>query len=68
MIVLIIWLIGYIFSYFLWRYGARKYDGIYTKGDRTKSLFTSVFSWIKVLLVIIMIIIASSDDKEEAKW
>jgi len=68
MIVFIIWLTGYILSYFLWRYGTRKYDGSYTKGDRVKSLCTSLFSWFKVIITIIMIIIASSDNKEEAKW
>jgi heme/copper-type cytochrome/quinol oxidase subunit 2 len=64
----VIWLIGYFASYFIWRYGCRKLDGSYTKGDRVKNIFRSLLSWIIVVICTILILIESTDYDEQAKW
>lgn len=69
MIVLGIYLLGYIFGYVLFKYNHRRDYGEWTKGSRKIALFSSIFSWFTVIIQIIEFALSSTgEDNKPAKW
>lgn len=68
----IIYLLGFVASYFMCRRNFRVLDGRYTVGNRITSFVISAFSWIGFLFAIMSAIIEhisdKIDQKKSAKW
>lgn len=69
----VIYFIGAVLSYVLYRYDIKKTFGSFTVADRTLSLVCSLFSWILVILALAMIFRRflgnlDIDWDKESKW
>lgn len=67
MLILILYVIGCVVSYFI----GRKYFGFpenWTIGDRTFVMLRSLFSWITAFAFIYLLIEGRYNDNRKAKW
>lgn len=61
----IVYLVGYILSYLVFRYNERN---CWTIGLRTEALFFSFFSWLIVFISLILYILEAYKSKRPATW
>lgn len=69
MIVLLIYIVGCVLGYFVFKYKSKKESGEWLRGDRKIGLFFSIFSWFTVAASLIELAIRQSEnDDKPAKW
>lgn len=67
-LIIVIYLLGYVCSYQYWKFNVQEDLGKWTKGDRSVALVVSIGSWCIVPAMIIVHGIRSADNDESAEW
>lgn len=69
MLYLIIYLIGCIISYPLFKYIVLQGSELrWTRGDRAMALISSLLSWLSVVASLASLLASSTDSDKPAKW
>lgn len=65
---IILWLVGSIFSYFIFRYYVRKYNVFYSNKNRIENIFLGLLgTWLAFIIGILIVLSCAWDDWEEKK-
>lgn len=69
LLIIAIYFFGVVLSYILLRSVVKRFQGVWKKSDRAKSLFFSfTLSWIMAIVLCIDLIVKGFDSEEPASW